>query len=171
LNMASTAFHLSIREANEVDIPIIRELAHAIWPVVYREMISSDQINYMLELMYAHDALLVQMHSEGCTFLIAESDNVACGFTSFSEVAKSRFKLHKLYVEPGLHRSGLGKKLLEDVLRRASERGGKTIELQVNKQNPAKDFYLHMGFETKQEIVVDIGGGFVMDDYVMLKRI
>jgi hypothetical protein len=57
------------------------------------------------------------------------------------------------------------------VLRRASERGGTTIELQVNKQNPAKDFYLHMGFEMMQEIIVEIGGGFVMDDYVMLKRI
>jgi ribosomal protein S18 acetylase RimI-like enzyme len=46
--------------------------------------------------------------------------------------------------------------------------GGKAIELQVNKKNVAQHFYTKQGFTIDRELVLDIGEGFVMDDYVML---
>jgi hypothetical protein len=39
--------------------------------------------------------------------------------------------------------------------------------LNVNKHNRATDFYLANGFLQVGEEVIDIGGGYVMDDYIM----
>jgi diamine N-acetyltransferase len=44
--------------------------------------------------------------------------------------------------------------------------------LRVNRQNQqAIDAYLKHGFTVATLIVEDIGGGFVMDDYVMVKAL
>ncbi len=46
----------------------------------------------------------------------------------------------------------------------------RTLWLQVNKRNTdAIGFYRSAGFEVIREAVMDIGGGFVMDDYLMAK--
>jgi ribosomal protein S18 acetylase RimI-like enzyme len=39
--------------------------------------------------------------------------------------------------------------------------------LQVNKQNNAQHFYNKHGFRIREAAVFAIGGGFVMDDYIM----
>ena len=47
-----------------------------------------------------------------------------------------------------------------------------TLMLQVNKQNiKAISFYRKAGFSVREEAVFDIGNGFVMDDYVMIKSL
>jgi ribosomal protein S18 acetylase RimI-like enzyme len=162
---------LTIKIATDSDIQTIRTLAHAIWPVSYRDMISAEQISYMLQMMYSEDSLKRQMHDESCTFLIAEQDHTPLGFASYAAVGDGRFKLHKLYVLPAKQGSGVGKRLLHEVLQMVVHAGGSSIELQVNKHNKAKDFYRAMGFAVERELVLDIGGGFVMDDYVMTKKL
>jgi ribosomal protein S18 acetylase RimI-like enzyme len=62
--------------------------------------------------------------------------------------------------------------MLGHVERRALDRGSRTLILQVNKRNEkAIKLYRRSGFAIREEVVVDIGGGFVMDDYVMAKRL
>ena len=59
-------------------------------------------------------------------------------------------------------------------MRRESRRaaGARTLMLNVNKHNTqAIRAYEKHGFAIRDAVVVDIGGGFVMDDYVMAKRI
>jgi ribosomal protein S18 acetylase RimI-like enzyme len=54
----------------------------------------------------------------------------------------------------------------------ASDLGRRSIWLQVNKRNHgAIGFYRSAGFEVVREAVFEIGGGFVMDDYLMAKRV
>ena len=45
--------------------------------------------------------------------------------------------------------------------------GDKRIILNVNKANNAKNVYESQGFTVRKELVLDIGGGYVMDDYIM----
>ena len=45
--------------------------------------------------------------------------------------------------------------------------GVEQIELNVNKYNSAVQFYEKLGFFRAKEMVLDIGNGYVMDDYVM----
>ena len=158
----------TIRHANKADFPAIRSVVHEVWPIAYREMITQEQISYMLEWMYVDESLNKQVEEEGCVFIVYEEDNSVQGFASFSEIESTLFKLHKLYVFTSLQGKGIGKSLLDDVKKRAAALGAGAIELQVNKKNIAQHFYLKQGFTIDRELVLDIGNGFVMDDYVML---
>ena len=157
----------TIRLTTPADFPAIRAVVHEVWPIAYREMITPEQISYMLSMMYSDESLLKQAEEEGCTFIVFEKDGFVHGFASFSEIEKDLFKLHKLYVYTTSHGKGIGKALLVEVKRQTKDRGGKAIELQVNKKNVAQHFYAKQGFTIDRELVLDIGGGFVMDDFVM----
>ena len=41
------------------------------------------------------------------------------------------------------------------------------LYLQVNKQNTAQHFYSKHGFTIREASILDIGGGYIMDDYIM----
>jgi ribosomal protein S18 acetylase RimI-like enzyme len=160
-----------IRPATINDIELIRAIAHEVWPVSYSDMISPAQIAYMLDMMYSKESLIRQINDEGCSFLIAENTDEPKGFASFSEVSEQHFKLHKLYVLSTEQGKGTGTMLLNEVVRRAQLKGGVSIELQVNKHNKAFHFYTAHGFVVDHELVLDIGEGYVMDDYVMVKKL
>jgi GNAT superfamily N-acetyltransferase len=82
------------------------------------------------------------------------------------------FKLHKLYLLPELHGRGLGSRLLQHVEREVRTRAGHRLMLSVNKRNAkAIAAYQRNGFRIVESVVTDIGGGFVMDDYIMAKEL
>jgi len=149
------------------DVPVIQRIANECWPVAYGEILSKEQIVYMLDKMYSKTLLEHQIIEEGCEFIIAVQETNPVGFASWSMIYESVAKLHKLYLLSSEKGKGYGKELLHEVVRRAKEMRATTIELQVNKNNPAQLFYLNYGFERADEIVIDIGGGYVMDDYLM----
>jgi ribosomal protein S18 acetylase RimI-like enzyme len=165
--MSTQPQQANIRIATSADFAAIRAVAHEVWPIAYREMITPEQISYMLEWMYSDESMSKQVTEEGCVFLLYESNGTVLGFASFSEIEPSLFKLHKLYVFTQWQGKEIGKALLDEVKKRAAQRGGKAIELQVNKKNIAQHFYLKQGFAVDRELVLDIGEGFVMDDFVM----
>jgi GNAT superfamily N-acetyltransferase len=160
-----------IRPATAADIPLIQAIAHAAWPVAYSGIISPAQIAYMLDRMYGTPALEEQFGPKGHRFLIAEQAGTPVGFAGFEHrYAPGRSRLHKLYVLPAVKGAGVGHVLLEAVLIEAMKAGDTAVELNVNKQNPAKEFYARHGFTIERDEVLDIGGGFVMDDHVMVRR-
>jgi len=152
--------------ASSKDISVISAIAQESWPPAYGGIISEEQIEYMLQKMYSESALLQQIQ-EGCEFLLCQTNNQIIGFASYSLLENENSKLHKLYLLSTEKGKGFGKLLLEEVMRRAKMRGARTMELQVNKKNPSKEFYHRVGFSIKAELVLDIGSGFVMDDYIM----
>lgn len=161
---------MNIREASTADILLIRSLAFATWPVAYKEMISPEQIAYMLELMYSEASLREQISEKGHRFLIAEQDGRSIGFASHEphHLGATRTRLHKLYVLPDVQGSGAGGMLLETVMEAGKAAGDRAIDLTVNKRNKALRFYQRRGFVIERDMVVDIGNGFVMDDHVMV---
>ncbi|TBO43163.1 GNAT family N-acetyltransferase [Pedobacter kyonggii] len=159
---------ITLRKANEEDIEIIRDIAVATWPSTYLDIIGQAQIDYMLDKMYNKGELLKQF-MEGHIFLIAEEDENQFGFAGYSIVGHEEriYKLHKLYVLPSAHGKGVGKILINEVFNQVKDAGGSALQLNVNKQNKAKDFYLKGGFTIKETVKLDIGEGYFMDDYVM----
>ena len=61
--------------------------------------------------------------------------------------------------------------MLNFVLKHSENEGDKGLELNVNKKNPAFDFYLQQGFEVEKAVVLEIGNNYVMDDYVMVRSL
>lgn len=159
---------ITLRKAKEQDIEIIRDIAAGTWPETYLDIIGQEQIDYMLGKMYNRGELLKQF-MEGHTFLIAEDNENQFGFAGFSITDHELriFKLHKLYVLPSAHGKGVGKLLINEVFNQVKDAGATALELNVNKHNKAKDFYLKAGFAIKESVKLDIGNGFYMDDYVL----
>ena len=159
---------IEIRKATAADMPIVTELADLIWPQTYSEYISEAQLRYMLDLMYNQEELLSQYH-KGFTFFIASLNNEDVGFAcvALQDEKQQRYKLHKLYVLPNLHGMGLGKLLINEVVKLVRAQGGKSLQLNVNRNNTATNFYLKIGFKIKETVDINIGDGFFMNDYVM----
>lgn len=162
---------MNIRKADHNDIPGIHKLAQEIWWPSYRNIISDEQISFMLEDMYSERALQEQMNA-GIQFLIAERDDIPVAFAgySLSETEKKVCKLHKLYVLPAEQGKGTGKKLIELIVSTAKSLGGKILELNVNRGNPAQGFYKRSGFEIHHTIDIPYHQ-FVLNDYVMRKTL
>jgi ribosomal protein S18 acetylase RimI-like enzyme len=161
-----------LRKAKERDIPSIQALVKKTWPIAYKEMISAEQIEYMLEKMYNTGELLEQLQ-KGHVFLIASKEEDDLGFAGFSvsDTEARIYKLHKLYVLPEAHGKGVGKILINEVVSQVREQGGTTLELNVNRNNKAFEFYTKGGFSIKETVDLDIGNGFFMNDYVMEKKL
>jgi len=159
---------ITLRKAKEEDIEIIRDIAAATWPSTYLDIIGQAQIDYMLDKMYNKGELLKQF-MEGHIFLIAEDGEKQYGFAGYSIIGHDEriYKLHKLYVLPSAHGKGVGKILINEVFNQVKDAGGNALQLNVNKHNKAKDFYLKGGFTIKESVKLDIGDGYFMDDYVM----
>ncbi|WP_430400232.1 GNAT family N-acetyltransferase [Flavobacterium sp.] len=155
--------------ANPSHLSIIKDLAYAIWPSTYGEILSQEQLTYMLSMFYSETALKQQMEEKKHVFYIAvNNDDKNVGFVSYEiNCEPQKTKIHKIYVLPETQGTGVGKLLFNLVIEKAKENNQKTVYLNVNKYNNAKLFYEKLGFVITIEEVIDIGNNYIMDDYVM----
>ncbi len=163
---------ITISEATSKDIPLIQDIAHKTWPDTYGSILSKAQLDYMLNLMYSDESLLKQMNGNAQFFLAYENE-IYLGFASCESNYQNKkcTRLHKLYILPELQGKGVGKLLIEKVLTLAKENHSGVVSLNVNKFNKAYTFYKKMGFEIIAEEDLEIGNGYVMEDYKMEKRL
>ncbi|WP_313804004.1 GNAT family N-acetyltransferase [Flavobacterium sp.] len=163
---------MQILQVKKEELHIVRDLACKIWPVAYGQILSEAQLDYMLENFYAIDSLEMQLASDH-VFLLAEENNVFYGFASYEVNCNNsgKTKLHKIYVLPETQGKGLGKLFLNEVETAAKKAGNSCLYLNVNRYNIAQEFYKRLGFSVVHEEDIDIGNGYLMEDYVMEKKI
>ena len=149
-------------------LPIVIDLTKKIWPVAYGEILSKAQLDYMIDKFYNETALR-ELIQKGHVFYLAQDDNGKdVGFVSYEINSEpNKTKIHKIYVLPETQGTGLGRQFFELVKEKAIENHQKSIFLNVNKYNNAIHFYTKLGFTKVKDEVIDIGNGYVMDDYVM----
>ena len=149
-------------------LPIVIDLTKKIWPVAYGEILSKAQLDYMIDKFYNETALR-ELIQKGHVFYLAQDDNGKdVGFVSYEINSEpNKTKIHKIYVLPETQGTGLGRQFFELVKEKAIENHQKSIFLNVNKYNNAIHFYMKLGFAKVKDEVIDIGNGYVMDDYVM----
>lgn len=159
---------MNLIQAKTSDISIVIELTKKIWPVAYGEILSNAQLNYMIDKFY-NETALIELMQKGHVFYLAQSDNGKfVGFVSYEiNCEPNKTKIHKIYVLPETQGTGLGKQFFELVKQKAKENHQKAVFLNVNKFNNAIHFYTKLGFTKVKDEVIDIGEGYVMDDYVM----
>jgi diamine N-acetyltransferase len=158
---------ITFKMATVADTGLIFELAERIWNIHYPGIITQGQIDYMLARNYSADAVRKQM-SEGQNYTIILLDHVPVGYYSVSQISEQSFYLNKLYVDIYLHRKGIGAVALAHML--ANDCKGYTeLSLQVNRRNAkAINFYFRAGFTIDRVEDFDIGGGYSMDDFIMV---
>ncbi len=163
-----------ITKAGTNDIQMIQSVANIAFPATYSEILSNEQITYMMEWMYSTDSLTRQMNEEGHIYYIAKEDNLPVGFVSIQQEGKDLFHLQKIYVLPDKQKKHIGSQLFKkavQAIRELHPESSCVMELNVNRYNKALDFYKRMGMHIAREGDFPIGNNFFMNDYIMALEI
>ena len=151
---------------NLEDAKRIAQLAETIWHAHYTPLIGADQVAYMLQALQSAEAIFSAINQGVCYFLVQDAEEDA-GYVAYDMRADHCF-LSKLYIAADQRGRGLGRAVLLMVKRAATLAEVGSIRLTVNKDNADTiAWYQSHGFQTVEEIVIDVGSGYVMDDYLM----
>ncbi len=161
---------IHLKPATLHDVAIIAKLADTIWNAHYPPIIGLEQVKFMLEKMYHPNVLSHHISKGPQEFFIIQSDEESLGFIAIEPKEKDELYLQKLYVLPANHRRGIGAGALHQVVKYYPK--AQRMRLQVNRQNyTAINFYFKLGFTIERVADFDIGDGFFMNDFVMLKQL
>ena len=155
------------RQARREDIGEIQRLARLIWDEAYGELLTKEQIEYMLPMMYSEGVIGEELLS-GTVWELILADDTPCGYLSYGLSEGNSVKLFKIYIVKALRGTGIAADSLSRVKEYAARNGRGYVFLTVNKNNArAIRAYEKNGFGITASVVTDIGQGFVMDDYIM----
>ncbi len=171
--MAKRKSMIKIQQATIQDIALIQEVAFASWETTYTSILSQAQIDYMLDMWYKKEVLEENMMQKNHVFILAFQADRCLGFASYEHdyLNQKTTRLHKIYLLAEAQGKGVGKKLIQTIINLAKQNKAEKISLNVNKFNKAHLFYQKMGFEIIREIDLEIGNGYLMEDFVMEKKI
>jgi ribosomal protein S18 acetylase RimI-like enzyme len=164
---------MSLDAYTDADFEQLAQLAEKIWHLHYAKIISAAQIEYMLAERYTPQKLGAYLNADNRWLKLLRIDGKLVGYCSCALTEmRGEMKIEQLYLLQELRGKGLGKLMLQHMEDQAAALGLSRLMLQVNKHNfVALDFYHQAGFVLREEMVFDIGHGFVMDDYVMQKTL
>lgn len=161
---------MKLIKATVENIPLIQDLARRSWKNAYSEILSEEQMEYMLSEMYSEQEIDRQLQNPNYHYYLIEDETKGSyeGFIGYEHnYEHETTKLHRIYLVPESKGKGFGKEALLFLNEKVSENGNKRIILNVNKYNAARNFYESQGYKVYGEGVFDIGNGFVMDDFLM----
>ena len=158
-----------IRKATLEDIEMINRLAWIVFPHTYKEILSPEQMEYMMDWMYSPENLHKQMTEDGHIYYLAFEDDEPAGYLSIQPEGEHTYHLQKIYVLPSFQGKKLGKLLFEQAIKAIKELHPEPCQmrLNVNRQNKALTFYEKMGMKKVDKGDFHIGNGYYMNDYIM----
>ena len=152
-------------------VATVADLAREIWQEHYAAIIGQAQVDYMLDNFQSAAAIAQQMRQGYRYFMVMDGEQPAGYIALVADAAAGSMLLSKIYVRRAGRGRGLGRLALAFAEEQCRQGGCRVLWLTVNKHNPTLDWYRRRGFVCTEELVQDIGGGFVMDDYRMEKRV
>ena len=165
---------IKLVKTKEEELSKITELAELIWKKYYIEIITMDQIEYMMNKFYSNDSLKTQILN-GQIFYFVKIKTDVLGFVSLSKDDKGVYFIHKFYLMPDQHRKSLGTAVMQEIeneIKVTQEVNNYKIKLTVNRQNfKAINFYFKNGFTIESVEDFDIGESYLMNDFVMVKNV
>lgn len=165
--------NLNFKEAIDLpDIETISQLADEIWRDHYMPIIGAEQVEYMLKHFQNVDAIRNQIDSGYQYFILRQKEQPLAYFATLRDASRQSLHISKIYVRSSHQRQGLGKQIITFIESYCRQQGFSHVWLTVNRHNQnAIDFYLRNKFLNTGALVQDIGAGFVMDDFKMVKKI
>jgi ribosomal protein S18 acetylase RimI-like enzyme len=159
---------VEINQLGTEDVFIVNHLAKEIWPSTFKEILTPEQITYMLDWMYDINTLQEQVQT-GHLYYLIKSEGIALGFMGLEPNFPDAgfLRMHKIYVHPEAQGKGLGRALVNHAIDISFDLDLTSIHLNVNRFNKAVDFYKNLGFKVIGEEDIDIGKGFLMEDFIM----
>ena len=158
----------------EEQIHILCKIAERVWHLTYDPLLPTGQVEYMLDKFQSPHAVQEQMKNQNYRYYMAFIDGQSAGFIGFSPRYQGREEmfLSKVYLLPEFRGQGAVREMFSLVERETRRENLSKIRLTVNKENShAVAVYEHYGFYIAEKAVTDIGGGYVMDDFIMVKEL
>ena len=143
---------LTIQKVTVADCELINKMAGEVFPATYKEILSPEQLDYMMDWMYAPENIRKQMEEEGHVYFIAYKEGKPCGYVSVQQQEKDIFHLQKIYVLPHFQGSHCGSFLFKEAIK------------YIKEIHPEP---CHMGMRKLREGDFPIGNGYYMNDYIM----
>ena len=159
----------TIRKATTDDCGLINQMAGEVFPATYKEILSPEQLDYMMDWMYSPENIRKQMEEEGHVYFIAYEECEPCGYVSVQQQEENVFHLQKIYVLPYFQGAHCCSFLFREAIKYIKEVHPEPclMELNVNRDNKALLFYERMGMRKLREGDFPIGNGYYMNDYIM----
>lgn len=147
------------------EIQTLDQVIQEIWPEVYTKIIGADQVAYMLRTFQSKENIEQDL-TRGMRYFLLMDNNQPVGYTAYVDKPDEIY-LSKLYLHKKVRGKGYGSQVFQWYESLAS---GKTLRLNVNKYNEqAIAVYEARGFERIEACQIDIGEGYIMDDFVYEK--
>ncbi len=158
---------IPIDPLSDSDLTLLSDMAAKIWSEHYNDILSHEQIKYMIDKYQSYNAIKKQIISDNYQyFFIKYNDNYA-GYFSI-HIEDNTLFLSKLYIDKDYRKKGLSSAVLKFLKVICTKNNLTKIWLTVNRNNTDSiSVYKHLGFYKEKESVSDIGSGFVMDDFIM----
>lgn len=162
---------IEIKPVTPPDVPAVSALAREIWQATYPELITQEQIDFMLELRYGVERLYDDIEHVDKWLDQAFYDGRRVGFCAY-EIRDGEFYFDKLYIHPDVQRRGVGGAMINHAANKARKMGYQRAILDVDKRNTqAINSYKKYGFEVLDTKQSDIGGGLSMQGFLMAKTL
>lgn len=154
------------------DIPSIQAIANRAFPNAFKNILSDEQTQYMMQMMYS-TASLKQQWAEGHWYSLLREGGQPVGYVSVSPQSAEVCHIQKIYLLPECRGRRLGDRLFNEGLRlaRLMNPNVRAVELNVNRHNPAVAFYERLGLRRDRSVDINIGQGFQMNDYIMRREL
>ena len=154
---------------SDEQIEQVVSLAREIWTEHYTSIIGIEQVNYMLD-KFQSNSVIKQQIDEGLHYFLLGND-IPIGYLALKVESPDLF-VSKIYLLASFRNQGYGKLLMQFTENFGQENNCTQLKLMVNKYNLTTiQAYKKLGFTQKREVVFDIGNGYIMDDYEMVKPI
>lgn len=162
---------LKLVKTKQDELIEIATLANLIWNDHYPAIVGQRQVDYMLGKMYSQEALLDQLLNKNQQFYFVQDGENKLGFISISyNKHEEEVFIHKFYILSQRQKSGIGSavmRLIQELFPSA-----KYYRLTVNRQNyKSINFYFKNGFIIERVEDFDIGNGYLMNDFIMVKQV
>ena len=161
-----------LRVTAAADIDAVAALASRIWEHHYVPIIGREQTEYMVARFQSASAITRQIASGYEYYLVRDGGQAVGYFAIVPSPEEGSALLSKIYVHPEWQGKGIGRRIVVFAEDRCLCMGIRKLWLTVNRHNAGSiAFYERVGFRKTEKLVQDIGNGFVMDDFKMVKQL
>ncbi|BAO56376.1 protease synthase and sporulation negative regulatory protein pai 1 [Nonlabens marinus S1-08] len=140
----------------------LRRMMHLIYKPIYRHLWKDDGEAYV-ESQYNKDQVLTELSLPNARYYFVEYKSEVVGMLRFlfdcpyeKSPNLNTTKLHRIYLDPATHGSGIGSQLIDYVFEQAIKNNQKSVWLEcMDTQEPAIRFYKKKGFYIERPFTLD----------------
>ena len=169
ITKGETVRRVSVRTPGQIGKLAV--LADEIWHEYFSALLPAAQIDYMVAKFQSAEAITAQIADEGYEYYFIDANDSNVGYIGLRP-GDGKMMLSKIYVHASHRGKGYAREAFTFIENLCLCRRLSAVWLTVNRHNSDSiAIYKKRGFAVVREQVVDIGGGFVMDDFVMEKPV